>query len=328
MSPVEVTPAFRFWPPPSSEAWRSNSGSAPPPCDWNGPESVTLTGPLSWEFAALRLDRDLQVDVARLDLLRARERVGQELVDVGARRRGLAAAAVVVAASTGTHGERERREPRQQESRTAKGHRETGSLMANRTAAGCVAAGGEPEGDPSIASMALRRTNDCARIVLLLALGLALVSTPTTAQAAKKKTIATELRKLYRAGSIDQATYDADRAILADVKRRIKRLTGTRRYRARRRPGHDGGDRRARQAARLAAAAAVPPAPAQRRVLDGLAAARRAARASRSRAPSSSSSTSRARASSSTRSRTSGSSTRTRRAPSATTRATRCCSTS
>ncbi len=32
------------------------------------------------------------------------------------------------------------------------------------------------------------------------------------------------------AGSIDQATYDADRAILADVKRRIKRLTGTRRY--------------------------------------------------------------------------------------------------
>ena len=102
--------------------------------------------------------------------------------------------------------------------------------MANRTAAGCVAAGGEPEGDPSIASMALRRTNDCARIVLLLALGLALVSTPTTAQAAKKKTIATELRKLYRAGSIDQATYDADRAILADVKRRIRRLSGTRRY--------------------------------------------------------------------------------------------------
>ena len=102
--------------------------------------------------------------------------------------------------------------------------------MANRTAAGCVAAGGEPVGDPSIASMALRRTNDCVRVVLLLALGLALVSTPTTAQAAKKKTIATELRKLYGAGSIDQATYDADRAILADVKRRIKRLTGTRRY--------------------------------------------------------------------------------------------------
>ncbi|MEZ0293317.1 MAG: D-glucuronyl C5-epimerase family protein [Solirubrobacteraceae bacterium] len=68
------------------------------------------------------------------------------------------------------------------------------------------------------------------RVVLLLAVGLALVSTPTTAQAAKKKTIATELRKLYGAGSIDQATYDADRAILADVKRRIKRLTGTRRY--------------------------------------------------------------------------------------------------
>ena len=78
--------------------------------------------------------------------------------------------------------------------------------------------------------MALRRTNDCARVVLLLALALALVSVPTTAQAAKKKTIATELRKLYRAGSVDQATYDADRAILADVKRRIKRLTGTRRY--------------------------------------------------------------------------------------------------
>ena len=48
------------------------------------------------------------------------------------------------------------------------------------------------------------------------------------ADAAKKKTIARELSKLYAAGAIDQATYDGDRAIYADVKRRIKRLTGAR----------------------------------------------------------------------------------------------------
>jgi hypothetical protein len=84
-------------------------------------------------------------------------------------------------------------------------------------------------GDPSIASMALRRTNDCVRVVLLVALFAALVGTPAPAQAAKKRTIATELRKLYGAGSIDQVTYDADRAILADVKARVKRLSGTRR---------------------------------------------------------------------------------------------------
>ena len=78
--------------------------------------------------------------------------------------------------------------------------------------------------------MAPGRTNDYVRIVLLLAVGLALVSTPTAADAAKKKrTIATELRKLYRTGAIDRATYDADRAILADVKARIRQLTGTRR---------------------------------------------------------------------------------------------------
>lgn len=77
--------------------------------------------------------------------------------------------------------------------------------------------------------MALRRTNDCVRVVLLLALALVMVSVPTSAQAAKKKTIAKELRKLYRSGSIDQVTYTADRAILTDVKRRIRRLTGTRR---------------------------------------------------------------------------------------------------
>jgi hypothetical protein len=70
--------------------------------------------------------------------------------------------------------------------------------------------------------MAWRRTISCACIALACALGAG------DAHAAKKKTVASELRKLYRAGSIDQATYDADRAILADVKRRIKRLTGAR----------------------------------------------------------------------------------------------------
>jgi hypothetical protein len=44
-----------------------------------------------------------------------------------------------------------------------------------------------------------------------------------------RKTVARELDKLYRTGAIDQATYDADRAIHADVKRTIRGLTGTRR---------------------------------------------------------------------------------------------------
>jgi hypothetical protein len=50
------------------------------------------------------------------------------------------------------------------------------------------------------------------------------------AHAAKpRKTVARELSKLYRSGAIDQATYDSDRAIHADVKLTIRRLTGTRR---------------------------------------------------------------------------------------------------
>src|SRR5215210_2045552 len=74
--------------------------------------------------------------------------------------------------------------------------------------------------------MAWRRTLDCVCIALLCAL--AVGAGAPGADAKKKKTVATELKKLYRAGSIDQATYDADTAILADVKRRIKRLTGAR----------------------------------------------------------------------------------------------------
>jgi hypothetical protein len=44
-----------------------------------------------------------------------------------------------------------------------------------------------------------------------------------------RKTIARELDRLHARGAIDQATYDADRAIHADVKRTIRRLTGARR---------------------------------------------------------------------------------------------------
>ena len=51
---------------------------------------------------------------------------------------------------------------------------------------------------------------------------------PVAAAAKQKRTIAKELTRLYQAGSIDQATYDADRAIQADVKRRIRTLTGAR----------------------------------------------------------------------------------------------------
>ena len=50
-----------------------------------------------------------------------------------------------------------------------------------------------------------------------------------TGHAAKpRKTVARELAKLYQRGEIDQATYAADRAVHLDVKRMIKRLTGTR----------------------------------------------------------------------------------------------------
>src|SRR3954470_24775687 len=74
--------------------------------------------------------------------------------------------------------------------------------------------------------MAWRRTLDCVCIALLCTL--ALGASGPGAAAAKKKTVASELKKLYAAGTIDQLTYDTDRAILADVKRRIKRLTGAR----------------------------------------------------------------------------------------------------
>ena len=56
--------------------------------------------------------------------------------------------------------------------------------------------------------------------------------------------------------SIDQATYDADRAILADVKRRIKRLTGTPQGPARGRARHHRGH--GRSAASCAPARLTP----------------------------------------------------------------------
>ncbi len=76
--------------------------------------------------------------------------------------------------------------------------------------------------------MADRRTLRWARIALVCTL--ALGASGGVAQAAKpRKTVARELQRLYAQGQIDQPTYAADRAVLADSKRRIKRLTGTRR---------------------------------------------------------------------------------------------------
>ena len=72
----------------------------------------------------------------------------------------------------------------------------------------------------------MTRTLDCLCVALLCTLALGAIG--PTADAAKKKTIARELTKLHATGAIDQATYDADRAIQADVKRRIKQLTGAR----------------------------------------------------------------------------------------------------
>jgi hypothetical protein len=82
------------------------------------------------------------------------------------------------------------------------------------------------QGEPSIGQMGRIRTLGCLWIVLLCAF--ALGANAPAADAAKKKTVARELSKLYSAGAIDQATYDADRAIYNDVKARIKRLTGAR----------------------------------------------------------------------------------------------------
>lgn len=64
----------------------------------------------------------------------------------------------------------------------------------------------------------------CVALLCTLALGAAVPAV----DAAQKKTIARELSKLHATGAIDQVTYDADRAIYLDVKRRIKRLTGVR----------------------------------------------------------------------------------------------------
>jgi hypothetical protein len=72
--------------------------------------------------------------------------------------------------------------------------------------------------------MPRRRTLYCACIALFCTLAAA-----SGADAAKpRKTVASELKALYERGAIDQATYDADRAIQADVKRTIRSLEGTR----------------------------------------------------------------------------------------------------
>jgi hypothetical protein len=75
--------------------------------------------------------------------------------------------------------------------------------------------------------MARKGTTRWAWIALLCVLVLG--SGAAAAPAAKpRKTIARELTKLYQRGAIDQATYDADRAIHSDVKATIRRLDGAR----------------------------------------------------------------------------------------------------
>src|SRR5215218_3314333 len=76
--------------------------------------------------------------------------------------------------------------------------------------------------------MARRRTPGCAWIAVACALLLG-AGAPVAHAAKPRKTIARELAKLYERGKIDQVTYDADRAIHADVKRTIRRLRGARR---------------------------------------------------------------------------------------------------
>ena len=75
--------------------------------------------------------------------------------------------------------------------------------------------------------MALRRSLDCAWVALVCTLALG-VSGGVAHAKPPRKAIASELTKLYERGRIDQATYDIDRSVHADVKARIKRLTGAR----------------------------------------------------------------------------------------------------
>jgi hypothetical protein len=73
--------------------------------------------------------------------------------------------------------------------------------------------------------MARRRTPGCAAIAVACALLLG-ASAPVADAAKPRRTIARELAKLYERGKIDRFTYDADRAIHADVKRTIRLLRG------------------------------------------------------------------------------------------------------
>ena len=84
--PVEVSPALMLWPAPSKAKSILNFGSFCLPSLWNGPETFSVIGP-STPSAPFASTFSGQVELARLDLLVALERVGQERVDVGVRRR-------------------------------------------------------------------------------------------------------------------------------------------------------------------------------------------------------------------------------------------------
>ena len=73
-----------------------------------------------------------------------------------------------------------------------------------------------------------RRTIRCALIALAGTLIAALAAAPASA-AKPRSAIVSALDRLYERGEIDQLTYDTDRAIHADVKRTIRRLSGARR---------------------------------------------------------------------------------------------------
>jgi D-glucuronyl C5-epimerase C-terminus len=73
-----------------------------------------------------------------------------------------------------------------------------------------------------------RKSIRCALIALFGTL-IAGAAAPPTPAAKPRSAIVRALERLYERGDIDQATYDADRAIHADVKRTIRRLSGARR---------------------------------------------------------------------------------------------------
>src|ERR1700759_3511513 len=71
--------------------------------------------------------------------------------------------------------------------------------------------------------MRMRRSLCCVFVAVLCSL----CAVPA-AQAKARRTVTSELQRLYAAGSVAQADYAADRATYLDARAKVKKLTGAR----------------------------------------------------------------------------------------------------